>query len=359
MAAQNTHKRRGLMRIAMLFVVSMIVMLIAFVSMNWKVVSADMVKRTKVNTIFNDTVPVVSSVPTLPPQRIVSSPSFSIPMAMKMYQPNAMKTPQSPVLTGPQTLAPPPQKEAATVLKKPTESKPLPFAPLQDDVAKDGVSKVQNLRSEHDVKKEEDRKEVVEDQKPTVMKGKEDYGAGSERKEVIEPRVPESKEVIEPRVRESKDMAGPRVPMREEAVKESPKIERNIRYAKKKEVVEEEEEDVSHSCDGTDLSKRLEGYSLLSPSDFDCTVRNTGWEEHLPSTTSNTSRAERVWKKRLALLRSFAAAQDQFEYNDDSKYVVFWPIFAGIGNNIAVFTEALLIALLSHRKFLRGVEAWL
>lgn len=336
------------MRIAMLFVVSMIVMLIAFVSMNWKVVSADMVKRTKVNTIFNDTVPVVSSVPTLPPQRIVSSPSFSIPMAMKMYQPNAMKTPQSPVLTGPQTLAPPPQKEAATVLKKPTESKPLPFAPLQDDVAKDGVSKVQNLRSEHDVKKEEDRKEVVEDQKPTVMKGKEDYGAGSERKEVIEPRV-----------RESKDMAGPRVPMREEAVKESPKIERNIRYAKKKEVVEEEEEDVSHSCDGTDLSKRLEGYSLLSPSDFDCTVRNTGWEEHLPSTTSNTSRAERVWKKRLALLRSFAAAQDQFEYNDDSKYVVFWPIFAGIGNNIAVFTEALLIALLSHRKFLRGVEAWL
>ena len=336
------------MRIAMLFVVSMIVMLIAFVSMNWKVVSADMVKRTKVNTIFNDTVPVVSSVPTLPPQRIVSSPSFSIPMAMKMYQPNAMKTPQSPVLTGPQTLAPPPQKEAATVLKKPTESKLLPFAPLQDDVAKDGVSKVQNLRSEHDVKKEEDRKEVVEDQKPTVMKGKEDYGAGSERKEVIEPRV-----------RESKDMAGPRVPMREEAVKESPKIERNIRYAKKKEVVEEEEEDVSHSCDGTDLSKRLEGYSLLSPSDFDCTVRNTGWEEHLPSTTSNTSRAERVWKKRLALLRSFAAAQDQFEYNDDSKYVVFWPIFAGIGNNIAVFTEALLIALLSHRKFLRGVEAWL
>lgn len=336
------------MRIAMLFVVSMIVMLIAFVSMNWKVVSADMVKRTKVNTIFNDTVPVVSSVPTLPPQRIVSSPSFSIPMAMKMYQPNAMKTPQSPVLTGPQTLAPPPQKEAATVLKKPTESKPLPFAPLQDDVAKDGVSKVQNLRSEHDVKKEEDRKEVVEDQKPTVMKGKEDYGAGSESKEVIEPRVPESK-----------DMAGPRVPMREEALKESPKIERNIRYAKKKEVVEEEEEDVSHSCDGTDLSKRLEGYSLLSPSDFDCTVRNTGWEEHLPSTTSNTSRAERVWKKRLALLRSFAAAQDQFEYNDDSKYVVFWPIFAGIGNNIAVFTEALLIALLSHRKFLRGVEAWL
>lgn len=245
------------------------------------------------------------------------------------------------------------------MLKKPTESKPLPFAPLQDDVAKDGVSKVQNLRSEHDVKKEEDRKEVVEDQKPTVMKGKEDYGAGSERKEVIEPRVPESKEVIEPRVPESKDMAGPRVPMREEAVKESPKIERNIRYAKKKEVVEEEEEDVSHSCDGTDLSKRLEGYSLLSPSDFDCTVRNTGWEEHLPSTTSNTSRAERVWKKRLALLHSFAAAQDQFEYNDDSKYVVFWPIFAGIGNNIAVFTEALLIALLSHRKFLRGVEAWL
>lgn len=347
------------MRIAMLFVVSMIVMLIAFVSMNWKVVSADMVKRTKVNTIFNDTVPVVSSVPTLPPQRIVSSPSFSIPMAMKMYQPNAMKTPQSPLLTGPQTLAPPPQKEAAMVMKKPAESNPLPFAPLQDDVAKDGVSKVQNLRSEYDVKKEEDRKEVVEDQKPTVVKGKEDYGAGLESKEVTGPRVPESKEVIEPRVPESKDVAGPRVPMREEAPKESPKIERNIYYAKKKEVVEEEEEDVSHSCDGTDLSKRLEGYSLLSPSDFDCTVRNTGWEEHLPSTTSNTSRAERVWKKRLALLRSFAAAQDQFEYNDDSKYVVFWPIFAGIGNNIAVFTEALLIALLSHRKFLRGVEAWL
>ena len=245
------------------------------------------------------------------------------------------------------------------VMKKPAESNPLSFAPLQDDVAKDGVSKVQNLRSEYDVKKEEDRKEVVEDQKPTVVKGKEDYGPGLESKEVTGPRVPESKEVIEPRVPESKDVAGPRVPMREEAPKESPKIERNIRYAKKKEVVEEEEEDVSHSCDGTDLSKRLEGYSLLSPSDFDCTVRNTGWEEHLPSTTSNTSRAERVWKKRLALLRSFAAAQDQFEYNDDSKYVVFWPIFAGIGNNIAVFTEALLIALLSHRKFLRGVEAWL
>lgn len=234
------------------------------------------------------------------------------------------------------------------MIKKPEESNPLSFAPLQDDVAKSGVSKVQNLRSEHDVKREEDRKEVVEDQKRSVVKRKEDYGAGPESKEVVGPQVPMREEVSELRVQEKK-----------EAVKESPKIERNIHYAKKKEVVEEEEEDVSHSCDSTDLSKRLEGYSLLSPSDFDCTVRNTGWEDHLPGTTSNTSRAERVWKKRLALLRSFAVSQDQFEYNDDSKYVVFWPIFAGIGNNIAVFTEALLIALLSHRKFLRGVESWL
>ena len=31
---------------------------------------------------------------------------------------------------------------------------------------------------------------------------------------------------------------------------------------------------------------------------------------------------------------------------------MFWPIFAGIVNNLAVFAEVMLIAMLSNRKFL-------
>ena len=113
---------------------------------------------------------------------------------------------------------------------------------------------------------------------------------------------------------------------------------------------------VVNSCEQTPLGKMLNGYSLLSASDFDCSISNAGWEQHLPPLSSNTSRAQRNWKKRLALLKSFSERQDSFSFDDDSKYVVFWPIFAGIGNNIAVFTEALLIALMSHRKFLGGRE---
>ena len=60
-----------------------------------------------------------------------------------------------------------------------------------------------------------------------------------------------------------------------------------------------------------------------------------------------------MWKKRMDVLSEFSSFQDNFDYDDDTgKYIVFYPIFAGIGNNLAVFAEVLLIALRSHRKFL-------
>lgn len=93
--------------------------------------------------------------------------------------------------------------------------------------------------------------------------------------------------------------------------------------------------------------------SYIHLSDFDCSESNEGWLEHIPLPTSNSSRAQRMWNQRQDLLKKFADVQDHYEMKDaNAKYIVFYPIFAGIGNNLAVFAEALMIALRSNRKFL-------
>ena len=55
----------------------------------------------------------------------------------------------------------------------------------------------------------------------------------------------------------------------------------------------------------------------------------------------------------MSLLQEYSVFQDNYPFdNDNGKYIVFWPIFAGIGNNLAVFAEVLLISILTNRKFL-------
>ena len=106
------------------------------------------------------------------------------------------------------------------------------------------------------------------------------------------------------------------------------------------------------SCKDTYLSRALENSSTFKLSDFDCSVSNDGWRENLPPPVINSSRAEKEWKKRMNVIHEFAQRQDEFDFGEDGKYIVFWPIFAGIGNNLAVFSEVLLISILSNRKFL-------
>ena len=109
----------------------------------------------------------------------------------------------------------------------------------------------------------------------------------------------------------------------------------------------------SSSCEGTMLEQLVSSSSFMHLSDFDCSESNEGWLEHIPLPTSNSSRAQRMWNQRQDLLKKFADAQDHYEMKDENvKYIVFYPIFAGIGNNLAVFAEALMIALRSNRKFL-------
>ena len=93
--------------------------------------------------------------------------------------------------------------------------------------------------------------------------------------------------------------------------------------------------------------------SLFRLTDFDCSESNQGWEQAIPPPATNSTRAKRLWKKRRNLLLEFADQQNNFDLSDpNSKYIVFWPIFAGIGNNLAVFAEVMLIAMRSNRKFL-------
>ena len=107
------------------------------------------------------------------------------------------------------------------------------------------------------------------------------------------------------------------------------------------------------SCINTPLAEQVARSSYLKITDFDCSESNEGWEQHIPGPISNSSRSIRMSQDRFQLLRRFSYQQDHFNYQDDvGKYIVFYPIFAGIGNNLAVFAEVLLIALRSNRKFL-------
>ena len=109
----------------------------------------------------------------------------------------------------------------------------------------------------------------------------------------------------------------------------------------------------SSNCQNTPLAESVSKSSLFRLTDFDCSESNQGWEQAIPPPATNSTRAKRLWKKRRNLLLEFADQQNNFDLSDpNSKYIVFWPIFAGIGNNLAVFAEVMLIAMRSNRKFL-------
>lgn len=111
--------------------------------------------------------------------------------------------------------------------------------------------------------------------------------------------------------------------------------------------------DESPSCEHTPLAESLSKSTLFHLSDFDCSSSNQGWEQSIPPPATNSTRAKRLWLKRRNLLLEFADQQNHFDLSDpNSKFIVFWPIFAGIGNNLAVFAEVMLIAMRSNRKFL-------
>lgn len=116
---------------------------------------------------------------------------------------------------------------------------------------------------------------------------------------------------------------------------------------------ESDSDSESSSCQNTPLADSVSKSSLFRITDFDCSESNQGWEEAIPPPATNSTRAKRLWKKRRNLLLEFADHQNNFDLSDpNSKYIVFWPIFAGIGNNLAVFAEVMLIAMRSNRKFL-------
>lgn len=116
---------------------------------------------------------------------------------------------------------------------------------------------------------------------------------------------------------------------------------------------EKVDEERNETCDNTPLSSALQKSTIFALSDFDCSTSNQGWRENIPPPLSNSTRSEREWKKRIDLIEDFGYKQDHYDFdNEEGKYIVFWPIFAGIGNNLAVFSEVLLIAILSNRKFL-------
>ena len=106
------------------------------------------------------------------------------------------------------------------------------------------------------------------------------------------------------------------------------------------------------SCSGTPLEYLISESSVVHLSDFDCSESNEGWKSHIPPASTNSTRSVEQWENRMNLLDQFSNSQDHMQLDENTKYIVFWPIFAGIGNNLAVFAEVLLIALRSNRKFL-------
>lgn len=280
MPVQHSHRRRRLAHVIVLFGAFMLAMLITTSVLYWRLMSADTKKRLNMESVKEDVASMVSTIPTLPPQLVLSRPSYNIPSSVSFKDPNIMKLPSSASVLSPSVAT---SLSSSVATKVDVES--------QKAVNPMDTSSIQQSP----------------DQQSTSLESADSEG-----------------QIAEDSTNELR--------------------------------TEETTTSVAKSCDQTPLVNQLKGYSLLSISDFDCSVSNTGWEQNLPPVSSNRTRAERYWQKRLSVIKAFSEKQDDFDFDEDSKYIVFWPIFAGIGNNIAVFTEALLIALMSNRKLLGGYQ---
>ena len=77
------------------------------------------------------------------------------------------------------------------------------------------------------------------------------------------------------------------------------------------------------------------------------------WSEVVDYHRSHTAVSEKELELRYNLLLQWRDSQRNMTINEDTRYIVYWPPQAGIGNTISFLGCALLLSLYTNRKFLR------
>ena len=80
------------------------------------------------------------------------------------------------------------------------------------------------------------------------------------------------------------------------------------------------------------------------------------WSQVVDYHRSHTYVSEKELELRYNLLLQWRDSQRNMTINEDTRYIVYWPPQAGIGNTISFLGCALLLSLYTNRKFLRTLN---
>lgn len=362
-------RRRGLLRCVLIPCCSVMLIVFGFVFINFNYLSVDLNTAKNVNTHYQESIPQIPVVPLSQHAILPNSPLLNQQQAIGIKDNIVPVSPKKAAVAKQQNVLSNDIKnsvkeEIINNVKKNEEIVSQTKQDIASILEEEQVKEIVEEKKAEEVEKIEERVEEVEEEKVEEIveeKKADNVEEREEEKEVEEEETVE--EVKETKMDTKEEKVEKREPIQAEKQPEE-KVESHAETGTQKPHLRNETEKHSEAsepevntseitCANTPLSEALKHSSLFKLSDFDCSVSNEGWRDHLPPPPTNSSMAHREWSKRMAVIEEFATKQDQYDFDDEKgKYIVFWPIFAGIGNNLAVFSEVLLIAARTNRKFL-------
>ena len=288
-------RRRGMIRMILIPGFVLVVMVIGFFVVNFKFMSVDIGNTNRINAHYQEDQPHP-----VPKQNLV----------IPTIQTHSLSTIQSPSIVAKETIIQ--SVETSVVQENPIKS-------MNEEIKSENNESNGNNVFEKELQTQVEKNEQTETQQDLIQSNNQEMNLVSSNQSM---NLRSESSLVE---------------------------EHSSQSMKEQESITGEE----YSCIDTPSSEAIKSSTIFSLSDFDCSVSNYGWKDHIPPPLTNSTRSENEWKKRVSLLQEYSVFQDNYPFdNDNGKYIVFWPIFAGIGNNLAVFAEVLLISILTNRKFL-------
>lgn len=368
MSGGKVRSGRGLIKILALPLFCMLVMFVVVFSLNWKYLSSDMMSGTSGNSFYRDDrlKPLLSSVMSTLQSIPTSSPSFFL---RKDGKDNSVLTSvQSPVNVLKSVELGKLPESMSVFNNQHSVGLPGSMDSVRGVNSLMGASGVNGEGSEGNADSTDCVNNVCNANDPSLSKLDVDVNAKNNANDIDSASDMDSSESntsnsqsdrsISSSASSSDEFDAVLDSMSQQQQKQQQKHSLSQHSSLKSESESDSESDSdseteSSNCQNTPLAESVSKSSLFRLTDFDCSESNQGWEQAIPPPATNSTRAKRLWKKRRNLLLEFADQQNNFDLSDpNSKYIVFWPIFAGIGNNLAVFAEVMLIAMRSNRKFL-------
>ena len=345
---------RGLIKILALPLFCMLVMFVVVFSLNWKYLSSDMMSGTSGNSFYRDDrlKPLLSSVMSTLQSIPTSSPSFFL---RKDGKDNSVLTSvQSPVNVLKSVELGKLPESMSVFNSQHSVGLPGSMDSVRGVNSLMGASGANGEGSEGDADSADCVNNVCDANDPSLSKLDMEVNAKNNANDIDSASDMDSSESNTSNSQSDRSISSSASSSDEfDAVLDSMSQHQQKHSLSQHSSLKSESESDSSNCQNTPLAESVSKSSLFRLTDFDCSESNQGWEQAIPPPATNSTRAKRLWKKRRNLLLEFADQQNNFDLSDpNSKYIVFWPIFAGIGNNLAVFAEVMLIAMRSNRKFL-------